>query len=80
MARYEGLSVTLSVGPFLCSYGIAYRSRPQLVGSRLFVEKSDKLWAPQKALCGGIPCSFLEPFARSWSHLWEFIAKNGQGL
>ena len=23
---------------------------------------------PQKALGGGIPCSFLEPFARSWSH------------
>ena len=23
---------------------------------------------PQKALRGGIPCSFLEPFARSWSH------------
>ena len=26
------------------------------------------LGTPQKALCGGIPCSFLEPFARSWSH------------
>ena len=24
--------------------------------------------SPQKTLCGGIPCSFLEPFARSWSH------------
>ena len=23
---------------------------------------------PQKALCGGIPGSFLEPLARSWSH------------
>ena len=23
---------------------------------------------PQKALCGGIPCPFLEPLARSWSH------------
>jgi hypothetical protein len=23
---------------------------------------------PQKALRGGIPCSFLEPFARSWSY------------
>jgi len=23
---------------------------------------------PQKAIRGGIPCSFLEPFARSWSH------------
>ena len=23
---------------------------------------------PQRALCGGIPCSFLEPFVRSWSH------------
>jgi len=22
---------------------------------------------PQKALCGGIPGSFLEPLARSWS-------------
>ena len=27
------------------------------------------LWVvPHKALRGGIPCSFLEPFARSWSH------------
>ena len=24
--------------------------------------------APQKALRGFIPCSFLEPLARSWSH------------
>ena len=23
---------------------------------------------PQEALCGGIPCPFLEPLARSWSH------------
>ena len=23
---------------------------------------------PQKALCGGIPSSFLEPSPRSWSH------------
>ena len=23
---------------------------------------------PQKALSGGIPCPFLEPLARSWSH------------
>ena len=23
---------------------------------------------PQKTLCGGIPCPFLEPLARSWSH------------
>ena len=23
---------------------------------------------PQKTLCGGIPGSFLEPLARSWSH------------
>jgi hypothetical protein len=28
---------------------------------------------PQKALCGGIPCPFLEPLARSWSH---FVGKN----
>ena len=29
----------------------------------------DQVGFPQKALCGGgIPCSFLEPFARSWSH------------
>ena len=27
-----------------------------------------KSTTPQKALGGGIPCSFLEPFARSWSH------------
>ena len=24
--------------------------------------------SPQKALSGGIPCPFLEPLARSWSH------------
>ena len=25
-------------------------------------------WVPQKVLRGVIPCSFLEPFAHSWSH------------
>jgi len=28
--------------------------------------------APHKALRGVIPCSFLEPFARSWSHSMGF--------
>jgi hypothetical protein len=36
--------------------------RIRLLARRLFAR------APQKALCGGIPGSFLEPLARSWSH------------
>ena len=32
---------------------------------------------PQKALCGGIPCPFWEPLARSWSH---FVGMYGQNL
>ena len=31
---------------------------------------------PQKALRGGIPCSFLEPFARSWSHFVGIYRQN----
>ena len=31
---------------------------------------------PQRALCGGIPCSFLEPFARSWSHFVGIYRQN----
>ena len=30
--------------------------------------RTDVSISPQEALRGGIPCSFLEPFARSWSH------------
>ena len=31
---------------------------------------------PQKALCGGIPCPFLEPLARSWSHFVGIYRQN----
>ena len=41
------------------------RFRPWRPSKRL---NSLNVLPPQKALCGGIPCSFLEPFARSWSH------------
>jgi hypothetical protein len=30
----------------------------------------------QKALCGGIPCPFLEPLARSWSHFVGIYRQN----
>ena len=33
-----------------------------------FFENLETLTIPQKALCGGIPSSFLEPSPRSWSH------------
>ena len=32
--------------------------------------------APQKALCGGIPSSFLEPSPRSWSHFVGIYRQN----
>ena len=31
---------------------------------------------PQKAVCGGIPCPFLEPLARSWSHFVGIYRQN----
>ena len=31
---------------------------------------------PQKALCGGIPCPFLEPLALSWSHFVGIYRQN----
>ena len=31
---------------------------------------------PQRALCGGIPSSFLEPSLRSWSHFVGIYRQN----
>ena len=31
---------------------------------------------PQKALCGGFSCPFLEPLARSWSHFVGIYRQN----
>ena len=47
------------------------------VSSPWQTRKGGPHWCPQKALCGGIPGSFLEPLARSWSH---FVGTSCQKL
>ena len=47
---------THSLPVWRVDWGIPYRRHHRLQGP------------PQKTLCGGIPGSFLEPLARSWSH------------
>ena len=68
LSRFLSLSLSLSLSLFL--------SHPRgPVCDRDGVLQTDGVY-PQKALCGGIPCSFLEPFARSWSHFVGIYRQN----
>ena len=46
---------------------VAFQGSEDATHARV-LEGVAKSQSPQKALCGGIPGSFLEPLVRSWSH------------